>query len=346
MRRPSPARPARALGFTLIELLVTIIIIVVLIGILIPTVSKVRSSAQAAVTKQQIASIMGAIERFHQEQGHYPGPLNENDLEAGIKGCTPPNIQNVLDANGANGNPKITSSENLLLGLVGGLKWVTTGNQTQLTFDRNMVGKGMVSMNPGQPKKYQPYLELPSAQISQGHYADNAFPQGADDTNIPEILDTFPNPMPILYLRARVGAGGIILDDRNQWAPNGSGPGVQYYLTDMLAYTSLPIGEGKRIRPSDYVNVTTPPGNALPHGLQSVQINGASTIHKSENGQTINGKQMTYFYPYDAYGYFVSPSDPARTTPRSKDTFILISAGVDRIYGTDDDICSFGDLKP
>src|SRR5207249_4961395 len=99
-------------------------------------------------------------------------------------------------------------------------------------------------------KKYLPYIEIPPAQRSQGHYFDNAFPQGAEDTNIPEILDSFSSPMPILYARARVGAAGVILDDRNLWAQ--STPNVQYCLTDLLPYTGYSIGEGKRIRPGDY----------------------------------------------------------------------------------------------
>ncbi len=43
-------------------------------------------------------------------------------------------------------------------------------------------------------------------------------------------------------------------------------------------------------------------------------------------------------------------STPAQTnltsTARSKDTYILISAGPDRVYGTADDICSFGTVAP
>ena len=51
-----------------------------------------------------------------------------------------------------------------------------------------------------------------------------------------------------------------------------------------------------------------------------------------------------YQYPYDAFAYFTNPA--VANSPRSKDGYILISAGPDRIYGTNDDICSFGAVVP
>jgi hypothetical protein len=40
------------------------------------------------------------------------------------------------------------------------------------------------------------------------------------------------------------------------------------------------------------------------------------------------------------------PSENATGSPRGKDGFILISAGKDRTYGTEDDITSFGSVEP
>jgi hypothetical protein len=52
--------------------------------------------------------------------------------------------------------------------------------------------------------------------------------------------------------------------------------------------------------------------------------------------------------PADAYPYLLNPqlSTPAVPIPRAKDGYILISAGPDRIYGTPDDITSFGKVVP
>src|SRR5437868_3168254 len=68
----------RSHGFTLVELLIVCLIIVVLISILIPTVSKVRQSVQVANTKNQLQQIVGAIERYYGDQHQYPGPLESN----------------------------------------------------------------------------------------------------------------------------------------------------------------------------------------------------------------------------------------------------------------------------
>ena len=58
-----------------------------------------------------------------------------------------------------------------------------------------------------------------------------------------------------------------------------------------------------------------------------------------------------YDYPYDAYPYLRNPqlsgpqnSNTATQVPREKDKYILISAGPDRIYGTNDDITNFGSV--
>jgi len=54
--------------------------------------------------------------------------------------------------------------------------------------------------------------------------------------------------------------------------------------------------------------------------------------------------------PYNALPYFKNPTlNPYGTSnaagvPRNRDSFILISAGPDRIYGTLDDITTFGNV--
>ena len=49
-------------------------------------------------------------------------------------------------------------------------------------------------------------------------------------------------------------------------------------------------------------------------------------------------------YPYDLHAYLRSPQNDNQA--RQKDGFILISAGSDRVYGTSDDITSFGAIAP
>jgi prepilin-type N-terminal cleavage/methylation domain-containing protein len=343
-------------GFTLVELLVVIGIIVILIGILIPVVSKVRKSAQAAAVQAQINSLVANITQYQQDFAALPGPIPYDQINASPAVITTVNTASTdFDTTTWDGT-KISMAENLVLGLAGGLK-VITG--TGVVYDPALVGAGANNLNPASPKKHRAYIDQTNLSWrtanngkKTGQYADGA--GTANDTIIPEIVDTFPNPMPILYLRARKGQqppAGL----PTAWQPNNNfiyTNGVttvadrvgQYDLSQIVAYvgdaTPVTIGEGKSISTGDY---TTPPASPsqLPHGLRTVDTK--STMNKSGT----SGPFINYVYPYDGFAYFRDPSSPdAAPQPRSKDGFILISAGLDRVYGTPDDIASFGPVNP
>jgi len=70
----------------------------------------------------------------------------------------------------------------------------------------------------------------------------------------------------------------------------------------------------------------------------------AHGLTKVDPTRVLDKSGANYEYPYDAFPYFQNPSTP--NTPRQKDSYILISAGADRVYGTSDDICNFGDVNP
>ncbi len=65
-------RRAAGSGFTMIELLAVIAIIGILAAILIPTMSKVRQSANNSRTRAMFSQWTTAIESFHQEYGYLP----------------------------------------------------------------------------------------------------------------------------------------------------------------------------------------------------------------------------------------------------------------------------------
>ena len=357
---------SRRAAFTLVELMTVLTIIVILISITIPIVSKVRKSAAQAAVQAEITSIASAIQQYHQTHGAYPGPLGEGQLyQQQMAAGTPSGIAHWDSATNSNIVPdlnNVTASENLVLGLLGGLRPVP--GPTGFGFDPGLVGKGARGLNPSNPKSYPSLLDgIPlthdyTKAPSYGQYIDNA--GAANDSNIPEILDRFSSPMPILYLRARVGADGVISingkDSNNQNVrQDGSGNALptQYDLNNILPYTageSGSIGEGKSIRINEYNNANPmPTQGTLPHGLR--YLTDTATIEKG----------TTYQYPYNAFPYFwnksIPPTNPnavpgggpninmnATGTPRQKDAFILISAGADRVYGTADDITNFGNV--
>jgi prepilin-type N-terminal cleavage/methylation domain-containing protein len=388
----------RPRGFTLIEVLVVVIIIAGLIAITIPVVSKVRSRAQAANSESWVRQIANACDRYYQDFRAYPGPLSNNEIRAESV-WTSPDFTTTFPGNSGGGietpmnNPtdyadiktsgrdykKITMAENLVLGLLGGLKIETSPN-TKLVYDPTLVGTGPRSLNPGNLKKFEPYL--PGVQERDlswqrannkktGAFFDDASvtdtgsdnPGGADDSVIPEFVDKFPDPMPILYLRARRGASrdaSAAYDRDNNGIVNKLNSNLnpatpdyrnrqQYDLDQIIGYTQTPpsgrspIGVGKK-KPKYYANgaIVDPQPYAPTHGLNTVDEKAVASPQNDPK----------YQYPYDAFAYLRNSalSGPLSTTPpgnqvaREKDKYILISAGPDRVYGTDDDITNFGSV--
>ena len=183
--------------------------------------------------------------------------------------------------------------------------------------------------------------------LKSGKYIDDA--GAANDTAIPEFVDRFPDAMPILYLRCKKSVDMITTGQTaasnsvitftpgfDSTAPNANRTGP-YDLSQIIGYTLPPIGVGAcTVKAGDYVPSVPAP---LPHG-----IGGTGTILVTSSMSKTPPTGFTYQYPYDAYSYFQNPT--SQNTPRQKDSYILIAPGKDRTYGTDDDICNFGDVKP
>jgi prepilin-type N-terminal cleavage/methylation domain-containing protein len=364
-------------GFTLVELLVVIGIIVVLIGILLPVVSKIRRAALVTDTRNFVNQLGAAIERYQQDFKAYPGPFGNNDVcyASFTGGAFANNFLNKTpsgvgyDSADVVGVASITMSENLVLGLLGGIH-VNASNSAELDYDATSVGGGPYSLSTiGLPKRYTAYLDN-TKQLSwkpvgnngiAGHFYDDS--GAAADAIIPCFVDTFTDPMPILYMRAKIGAnpaapsGGytnlvnpIVTNDLTETATPTVRPG-QYDISQIIGYTGAytgswspasstsqtlvagnagtSIGIGKSAAASSYT--TAPVGNNLYHGLQMATWT-APSYPSMTRGAT------GYQYPYDAYPYLTGSGGLAR----QKDSYILIAAGADRVYGTDDDICNFG----
>ncbi len=73
---PAPRSRAAARGFTLIELLVVISIIALLIGILLPVLSAVRSQARKITGLSNLRGLGQITHIYHSDYGTLPGPLS------------------------------------------------------------------------------------------------------------------------------------------------------------------------------------------------------------------------------------------------------------------------------
>jgi prepilin-type N-terminal cleavage/methylation domain-containing protein len=298
----------RAAGFTLIELMVVIGIIVLLVSILVPVVSKVRTASYEAATSSQLITLQNGIENYHQANGAYPGPLPDNQLLT-----VPAQVPAPLALQGLGAAP--TGSENLVLGLLGGLQLNTATGQ--ISYSATLVGKGPQSLSPLKIQTYGTYVDPASSGLDTTRdSAGNWFPwsNGAHqytsasipafaDTAAPEFVDRFPDGMPILYVRARVGANGVVTDGASKTYPTNTNPA--YNMAQLTPYTfaTLPFP------------TTNPPWPTPPS-------------------------------PYQLYApqYFGTPA-PDYLGPRHKDAYLLISAGRDRKYGTADDLLNGGRVQ-
>jgi len=231
-------------GFTLVELLVVIGIIALLIGITLPMVSKLRKAAYVANTQQMITRIAAAIDRYAQDfHGAYPGPFRNEQCDpadtsftlaiASTVGGPPDRTLGVMNTPPTPDPPltgsitKVSSTENLVLGLLGGLRITVTASTIQsFGYDFNSVGNGPVSLNPLNPKQYPPYLEVDRrTELAR-----------VNGSNIPVLTDRFPGDdqfpsgAPILYLRAKPGAPAVIDGfDANGGTSTGGPPNTNQY---------------------------------------------------------------------------------------------------------------------
>jgi hypothetical protein len=260
---------------------------------------------------------------------------------------------------------------------MGGLRRVQGGSGYVTVFDPAFVGRGPTSLNEAQPKSGDPLVS--GVPLSEGRFSDAV--ATARDSVIPEILDRFASPMPILYLRAKRGAGNAVISNPTpnnntivtygMFRPQNVAIRVgTFHLEHIIGYTgafmdnsdqpstSWPppagaksIGEGKQLSrvntsgsPRTLTSLNGPPF----HGLGKTGIDPNATINPNDPEPS-----RKYYYPYDPYAYFVNPTMPQPTpsnpnvipTARNKDSYILISAGKDRVYGTDDDITNFGSVS-
>jgi len=411
MTTPPKNRPHHT-GFTLTELLIVIGIIAILIGILFPIIGRIRRAAYIADTGNEISQISNACNAYYSTYQAYPGPFSNYETQwgggsvtggAGAEhGTTNENgfltllwtynaVNTGMPYSQINNTYFVTGAQNLVLGLMGGLRPNSTVNAVpqQVAFAAAEVGLGPMSLNPLNHSRQQPFFSTgsnylmwceqpagggPVYQSTTYNANDTVVPftdalnNQAADAPMPVFVDRFPapGPLPILYLRARVGAKGVISDGNIQ-DPSITTAGItaqyQYDIRDIVNYTNpagvLGTSVGNTTTGYSLGAVGLQVMSATPnfHDLSAIENPTwlpASVVTAGPQNPT-SGPRQTTSLP-DAFAYFCNKSiAPTNTSsgafinntarPRAVDQFILISAGPDGIYGTTDDITSFGDVS-
>ena len=338
-------------GFSLVELLVVVGIIALLVGILVPTVANVRVAGQRAATQAAVANLANAVRAYQLDFGAYPGPLPDRAL--GIGQVTTDDIAEFNVPGGGtaslSGNQGVTGAENLYLGLSGGLFY--DPDDEQVEYDFELAGLGPRNLNPRKPDVFEPLADdavLATGQGTGGYYVDTGASTADDpgagrgfDSPIPEYLDNFSDGLPILYYRASLGADGVVsgpfasYDSGSTYvAPQGA-RAAQYRLDDNIPYTAAGIGVGREV-PEHGLAAMFEPASGVPEPY----VHPALYFLSNELSNDPDGDADV---ADNAAKYYDGPND--RPVARNADTFILVSAGADRVYGTADDVTNFGEVR-
>jgi len=295
------------LGFTMVEILAVVGIIAILVAVLIPALTMVRRIAKETQQRAQLTAIDLALIAFKADYGDYPPSSWQGNLLR-------------TDYSGA----QMLAEALLGWDLVGfhpDSAWRADGRDEdgiELVYD--LTGTDEEDEENLRARR-GPYLELATA---------NAFRLGNILVDKPGLFndygavlepDTFVLCDVFSIRRIALAAGGTVR----------AGTPILYYRANTSSRTMEPsVDVEKRIYNAYDNYYLVERGSLTPDGRP--------------------GELHPLFYPpgdleklydYDYNGGIRDPKITATRWPHRPDSYILISAGADGLYGTSDDICNF-----
>ncbi|MBL8877612.1 MAG: prepilin-type N-terminal cleavage/methylation domain-containing protein [Phycisphaerales bacterium] len=321
----SSARTPRRFAFTLVELLTVIAIISLLIGILVPSLSKARDQAKNTKTSSTLAAISSGLEMFQ----------NENDQET--RGY-PPSL--LADDPTEEGQQTLFGAQTLVRYLM--------GKDTDGYVPRRNVPRDMLQ-NPAQYWEQrdwyasEPTPNNPVGKIGRvGPYLDGAAVKLAAPKDIPNMSGTDPFPSgPRQATDTTSGVQPVILDT--------FGYPVLYYRANPLRAQNTAAAMATRY--AEGGGIYNMADNALFTGLcQGTQCDfpwwdfGAGEHPLKDFGPTDPPTRQNIANDTKTFCYYILNQQAFESTNRQslvpvrKDSFILITAGKDGLFGTKDDV--------
>ena len=353
-KRASGRKVRHAGAFTLLELLTVIAIIMLLIGILVPALSRARQMAKTAATRGALKSLSDNLEMFKHENPKecragdgYPDSTNRDD----------PTEESLQDIYGAQWLVRYLMGKTL----DGYIPQRNVPRDVLASAEENWGQKDWyapapTAANPHAPlERVGPYLDAASVRLEQPWKLEGAeIALGINPADPPQaqpvqwrqpvILDAFG--FPVLYYssntrlasaqrsNAQIVAfgcyGGVCFPNHN---------GV-YTFSDNAVFTGLcgdPTGGGG---PGTCYAPAWDFGDVGEEGQRLKDFGTFDPEHISDNANTF----AYYVVNKDVYNatYDESLTPPRGTTvPYRSDSFILITPGPDGVYGSNDDVTNF-----
>jgi prepilin-type N-terminal cleavage/methylation domain-containing protein len=288
-------------GFTLVELLTVLAIITMLIGLLVPSLTTVRRVAKEASQKSQLSAIEVALTTFRNDNGYYP----RSDRFSGDPEA------NIASYCGAQKLAEALLGRDLM-----GFHPLSNWSATDRTFYPDPANTPLAVFEANLRERKGRYLELATAR---------AFRLGNISHDKPGLFDRLDVLAPDTFVLCDVfGATKVTLVKPDGRAVTvKAGAPILYYRADTSS---------KRITD----------GASFDIRIYNVRDNYDLIVLKDEvdeQDHPLRREQPFFEFFYNYIRDLKAPG--AWPWPHRPDSYLLITAGADGIYGTGDDICNF-----
>jgi type II secretory pathway pseudopilin PulG len=295
----------------MIEILVVVSIIAILIGILVPSLTMVKNSAKQVKQHAQFTAIDLGLAAFRGDYGDYPPSSWWSPATGGL--------QNYCGA------------QKLAEALLG---WDLLGFHPDSAW---LAGAGINA--PPAPynaantldKRKDRYIELDTANA---FYLGEVFSATAPLASYTHVLcDVF-----------EVSGKKVQRLDGKIVSP---GTPILYYKANPASKTIFEPTAALRVSSDGRIYNARDNAPLVSFGRVADNLKPTRVPHKIDPSHPANSDPTQVADPSDEFPYFYQryirdPKIQPRYWPYRPDTYILISAGPDGWYGTDDDICNFG----